>query len=145
MATTAKPIDVKTLGLTWDLFRTLVDTESDYEVFIQDILDANKEDVLFEIGASVYDDPTKAVDVVNIEKYLANAELLRRRSIIIKGQAIPDGPNGSAELDSAKDYEAKVLRLIGRLTSGDALSASVQKSNHFGLVIGRRKDIFFLK
>ena len=133
MTTTAKPSDVKTLGLTWELFRSQVESDADFDAYIQEVLDANREDVIFEIGETLYADATKKTDVVNIEKYLANAELLRRRAIIIKGQSVPDGPTGKEEMDMAGVQEERAKRTIARLIgSDDTLSVSVEESNHFG-------------
>jgi len=133
VATKASPEDVRDLGFHWEQFGPRVEEDTGFTTYIQLILDGNVSGVKDRIGASTYDDASRADDVKLIEKYLAAAELCRRRAVIVQSSAVPDGPNGDAERRLAKEYDASVQGVIDRLkeVGGGGVATSVETSSHF--------------
>jgi len=131
MASKATPDEVINAGFAHESYDPYVTSRSEFKVFIQAILDDNVARVKDAVGASAYDDATKLTEIKLLERVLASAELLRRRSNIIKAQALPDGPTGREERLSAVEYEAEAGRIIERLRGHVGFAGSTESSSHF--------------
>lgn len=127
----ATPEDVKNLGLNKDMFSSL-DEVTEFEDFVQSILDDAVFDVKDEIGDTEYDNPDNMNDVIRAEKYLAAAELWDIRAAIVASQAVPDGPDGKVEEARADKYRKKGQKVMDKVTGDDepVFSTSVEISEH---------------
>lgn len=115
MATKAKTQDVKYLGFAWEMFSPADVEEEGFDDFIQGALDENVDRIKDVIGSSAYDNAARLSDIKKIEKYLAAAELWRRRANIVQGNAMLDGPTGSSELKKAEACEKTAQAVMDRL------------------------------
>lgn len=131
MATKATPTEVKNLGFTDSMFSSIPGM-TNFDTYIQGILDENVDEITAKIGASVYDDPANIKGVKKIEKYLAAAELWNIRAGIVAGMAVPDGPTGKEEKSTAEMYREKAQMVIDRLIGyGQDMAFGYVETSHF--------------
>ncbi len=128
----ATPQDVKKLGFQSGAFG--IDTETDFDTFIQEILDRNVSIVKELVGESVYNDATHLEDVKTVEVYLCAEELWRRRATRRLMSVHSDEPVTTDREDAqAKECREFAMQIVRRLNPAwaEKLSFSRLDTSHF--------------